>query len=64
MNTIPEKYIKARLPASPDEAIALAVEREEWAAAARKRDQPGSAREWELTAALLRHFAQTFTVSE
>jgi hypothetical protein len=58
MVVIPTKYIPAELPKDADEAIALAVEREEWAAAARDRDQPGSAREFELAAKLLRFYAE------
>jgi hypothetical protein len=37
----------------------MATEREAWASAARERDQPGSAREFELTALLLRFYANT-----
>jgi hypothetical protein len=37
----------------------MAEEREAWAKAARERDQPGSAREFELIALLLRFYAST-----
>jgi len=37
----------------------MAAEREDWAKAARERDQPGLAREFELTALLLRFYADT-----
>jgi hypothetical protein len=57
MAVIPTKYTPAELPKDAREAIALAAEREEWASAARVRDQPGSAREFELTAKLLRAYA-------
>ncbi len=50
------KYEPAMLP-NPGVAIVMAVEREEWAKAARERDQLGSAREFELTALLLRFYA-------
>lgn len=50
------KYDPATLPTKQD-ALAMAGEREGWAVAARERDQPGSAREFELTALLLRFYA-------
>jgi hypothetical protein len=37
----------------------MATKREAWASAARERDQPDSAREFELTALLLRFYANT-----
>jgi len=58
MRIIPTKYQPVELP-KPEEAIAMAKEREEWAQQARERDQYGSAREWELTALLLRHYRAT-----
>ena len=41
------------------DAVAMATEREAWASAACERDQPDSAREFELTALLLRFYANT-----
>lgn len=61
MSNVPLKYQPATLPASKDEAIAMAEEREMWAANARKGDQYGSAREFELMAQLLRFYATTAT---
>lgn len=52
------KYEPATLPTRKD-AITMAAEREDWAKAARERDQPGLAREFELTALLLRFYADT-----
>jgi hypothetical protein len=52
------KYEPASLPTRKD-AVTMAAEREDWARAARERDQPGSAREFELTAMLLRFYANT-----
>jgi hypothetical protein len=57
MTVIPTKYTPAELPKAADEALTLAAEREVWAKEARDRDQPGSAREFELTAKLLRAYA-------
>jgi hypothetical protein len=54
---VSSKYEPATLPTRKD-AVAT-TEREEWAKAARERDQPGSAREFELTALLLRFYANT-----
>lgn len=53
-----KKFEKAELPFNDTVAIHMAIEREEWAAEARKRDQYGSAREFELTALLLREWAR------
>jgi hypothetical protein len=50
------KYETTMLPTKQD-ALIMAAEREEWAQQARERDQPGSAREWELAALLLRYYA-------
>jgi hypothetical protein len=50
------KYEPTVLPTKRD-ALIMALEREEWAKAARERDQPGTAREFELTALLLRFYA-------
>ena len=50
------KYQPAVLPTKRD-ALIMAMEREEWARAARGRDQPGTAIEFELTALLLRFYA-------
>jgi hypothetical protein len=55
---VSSKYEPAVLPTRAD-ALTMATEREEWAKAARERDQPGSAREFELTALLLRFYAGT-----
>lgn len=54
---VPSKYEPAVLPTKED-ALTMAEEREAWARAARERDQPGSAREFELTALLLRFYAE------
>lgn len=51
------KYTKAALPRSQEEAIQMAEMREEWAEQARKSDLHGTAKEQELTALLLRAFA-------
>ena len=51
-----DKYEPAALPTRED-ALVMAGEREAWAKAARERDEPGSAREFELTALLLRFYA-------
>lgn len=51
------KFKPAVLPLTGAIAIRMAEVREEWAKAARERDQNGSAREFELTALLLRAFA-------
>jgi hypothetical protein len=64
MTVIPTKYTPAKLPETAEEAIALAVEREEWAAAARDKDQPGSAREFELTAKLLRAYSAQIILAQ
>jgi hypothetical protein len=55
---VSSKYEPVSLPTRKD-AVAMATEREAWASAARERDQPGSAREFELTALLLRFYANT-----
>jgi hypothetical protein len=55
MAKIPEKYQPTVLP-TKDEALNMAIEREDWAKRARDRDQPGSAKEFELTALLLRFY--------
>ena len=52
---INSKYIKATLP-TPDQALEMALIREHWAELAIKKDRLGSAREFELTALLLRYF--------
>lgn len=57
--TIPEKYQRQPLPATRDEAVAMADARDEWALHARKNDLNGSARELELCADLLRVYAMT-----
>lgn len=54
----PKKYEPATLPRNAAEALTFAQEREEWAKEARERDQNGSAREFELTALLLRAWAK------
>lgn len=54
MNT---KYEPAALPASIAEALSMAEQRETWAKDARDRDLTGTAREYELTALLLRFYA-------
>jgi hypothetical protein len=55
MKNTPEKYTPVRLPTT-EEAIRLAIEREAWADTARAQDKPGSAREFELMALLLRFY--------
>jgi hypothetical protein len=50
------KYQKATMP-TPEEALGMAREREEWAKDARERDLTGTAHEYELTALLLRFYA-------
>ena len=55
---IANKYNPATMPESKDEALRLAEEREKWAQTARENDLPGSAKEFELTALLLRYFAE------
>ena len=57
MTTIDPKFQKAELPLNDMAAIHMAQDREEWAREARERDQYGSAREFELTALLLRDWA-------
>lgn len=57
MAEVPLKYQKATLPAA-GEAIPMATEREQWAAEAIERLQYGSAREFELTALLLRFYEE------
>ncbi len=57
--TIPEKFERATLPTTADEAIAMAQARDEWAIHARKSDMNGSARELELCSDLLRFYAAT-----
>lgn len=59
MPPIPEKFERAKLPTTRDEAVAMADARDEWALHARKSDLNGSARELELCADLLRLYAQT-----
>jgi hypothetical protein len=54
-----KKFERATLPATRDEAVQMADEREAWAADARKADLHGTAGEWELTAQLLRVYAIT-----
>ncbi len=54
---VPEKYTPAILPETAVELNAAAGMRELWAKEARERDQPGSAREFELTALALRALA-------
>jgi hypothetical protein len=50
------KYAKATMP-TPEEALGMARERDEWAREARERDLTGTAHEYELTALLLRFYA-------
>lgn len=52
-----EKYKPVELPHSPREALSMADERIEWAVKARDNDKHGIAREFELTALLLRFYA-------
>lgn len=59
MMDITTKFKSATLPSSPEEAHAMANDREAWAEEARQTDKNGSAREWELTALLLRAWAET-----
>lgn len=48
------KYEKVSLPDSNKQLLAMAAEREAWADTARRQDMHGTAKEWELTALLLR----------
>lgn len=57
--TIPEKFERATLPKTRDEAVSMADARDEWALHARENDMNGSAREMELCADLLRVYAVT-----
>lgn len=50
-----DKYTKTTLP-TPAQALEMALIREHWAEQAIKQDRLGSAREFELTALLLRYF--------
>ena len=52
------KYDETKLPSTPDAALAMAADREEWARDARSRDLYGTAAEYELSALLLRFYAQ------
>lgn len=52
----PEKYAVTTLPTKED-AAKMAVEYDQWAATARDNDKPGSARQFELMALLLRFYA-------
>lgn len=54
------KYRKGNLPGTPEEALEMAADRDLWAKEARDRDQYGTAIEWEITASLLRFFAEHF----
>ena len=49
------KYATATLP-TPDEALQMALDREQWAKQAIEQDRRGTAWEFELTALLLRYF--------
>lgn len=51
------KYEKAQLPSDAQTALEMAAMRDEWAKEALARDQYGSAREFELSALLLRQYA-------
>jgi len=53
MTIIPEKYKSAVLPVLAKDLQQLADERNIWAQEARERDQPGSAREFELASLAL-----------
>lgn len=55
---VPEKYTPAVLPETVAALNVAADMRELWAKEARERDQPGTAREFELTALALRALAQ------
>lgn len=54
-----DKYQPATFPPTKEEALRLAEEREAWAKAARAIDRPGSAKEFELSALLLRFYANS-----
>lgn len=56
---IPEKYRPISMPETRHDALTMAQERDDWAKEARERDQPGSAREFELTATLLKLYARS-----
>jgi len=51
---------KIELP-SIEQAIAMAEDREKWAEEAMDKDMPGTAKELQLTAALLRYYAEETT---
>lgn len=55
MKFMSDKYTKTKLP-TPTQALEMALIREHWAKLAIEHDQLGSAREFELTALLLRYF--------
>ena len=59
MTRSPTRYEPVTLPTISEAAIQMAEEREAWAQEAMNRDRPGTAREFELTAMLLRFLANT-----
>lgn len=61
---VTSKYQPIALPQNAEEAIAWAELREEWARSAHDLDMTGSAREFELTALLLRAWAKGGTVND
>ena len=58
-----DKYQPAQLP-TPEDALVMAAERETWAKEARERDHPGTAKEFELTALLLRFYIKVTEADE
>jgi len=58
MSKVPEKYKPATLPTTRWDAEVMATDREKWAAELRAIDRPGTAHEFELTALLLRAYAE------
>lgn len=52
------KFEKPTLPTSKKQALDMAMQREEWAIAARMQHKDGSAKEFELTALLLYFIAK------
>lgn len=56
-----EKYESAKLPETPEEAEGMALLREQFAEEARRMDKHGTAKEFDLTALLLREYAKDLT---
>lgn len=61
---VDNKYMPATLPEDPKEALSMAEIRESWATQAISLDKMGSAREFELTALLLKQYAAQLANNE